>query len=81
MDDRTAPHTEPEGVDVPRGTLEDHHSQYMRLPAEERRMMSGVPTSAEPPYARVGCGILLVGLSLGYAVVALILALLLGMLA
>ena len=43
-------------------------------------MMSGVPTSAEPPYARVGCGVLLVGLAFGYAVVALILALLLGLL-
>lgn len=80
MDDRTAPHTRPEGVDVPRGTLEERHERYREIPADERRMMSGVPTSCEPPYTRIGCGVLLVSLALAYFVVGAILMFLLGLL-
>lgn len=43
-------------------------------------MMSGVPTSCEPPYTRIGCGVLLVSLALAYFVVGAILMFLLGLL-
>ena len=76
MDDRTAPHTNPEGVDVPRGTLDERHTNYQRIPADERRMMVGVPTSCEPPFARVGCGVLLLGIAAGYAIIGAVIAVL-----